>query len=336
MAAARYLHLASTTALLLVALLADARTVSAQGTGVIEGYVRDRRGVAQADVPVILKGGAGIQVDRTQTNSEGHYIFSQIGAGVYFITLEIKGVPGESKRVEFVTNEADGHRREDFTLETGPEARGPAVPVEPVFIQQVPERALRLLANAQVMLRDAKSDEAIRELQQALQEFPNYFDALNLLAMEYLKRGDVASAGPLFERAVAVNRNSASARFGLGWAFYQAGKFTEAARELNQSVKLNPGVSESFWYLGRTHLERKQWAAAEEAFSTFRKLYGKDDRPMLHLYLTSVYDALGRSRLAVESLEAYLKAVPEKERTSKLLDLLERLKRKRDRGSSAS
>jgi len=312
--------------------LSVSSVAQAQGSGVIEGYVRDRQGKAQNNISMVLKGGVGIQVDRTHTDQEGHYFFSQIGAGIFFVTLEINGDPIESKRVEFVTNETGGHRREDFTLDRLAEPRR-AVSSEPIFVQQVPPAAEKSFHEALALLHTGKKDEAIQALDRAVRAFPSYYEAWNALGMEYLKQNDAAKAGPAFQRALAANRNSASARFGLGWAFYQAEKLAEAARELNEAAKLNPHVAETYWYLGRTQLERKQWVAAGQAFAMFHKLYPHDDRPLLHLYLMSVYDAQGRRADAVDELEAYLKAVPQEDRTPKLRNLLEQLRRKRDQSS---
>ncbi len=314
-------------------LLAVALGVTAQGSGVIEGYVRDRQGRAQPNVVIVLKGGAGIQVDRTHTDQEGHYLFSQLGAGVFFITMELRGAPAESRRVEFVTNEMGGHRREDFILEPGAEARPATPPPEPVFVQQVPAEAEKSYLRAKELLREGKADEGVAALEAAAKAFPAYYDAWNALGMEFLKRNDAARAGPAFQRALAANKNSASARFGVGWAFYQAEKLEDAVRELTAAARLNPHVAETFWFLGRTQLERKQWAAAEQAFLEYGKLNPRDDRPMLHLYLTSIHDALGHRAAAVAELETYLKAIPEKERTQKLRDLLSQLKRKQNQAS---
>lgn len=322
--------------LLGLALLFVRATANAQGSSVIEGYVRDRHGKALADVTVVLKGGAGIQVDRVRTDQEGHYLFFQIGPGIYFITLEFKNTLEESRRVEFAANETGAHRREDFTIENSiePSAPGSTNPLEPVFLQQVPADAEQAYQKGMEHMQAGRRDEAVAAFELAAAKFPAYFNALNQLGLEYLRRGDVARAGTVCQRAVTVNKNSASARFGLGWAFYQAEKLNDAARELSAAVKLNPRVAESYWFLGMTEMERKRWAAAEQAFASFRKLYTRDDRPLLHLYLTSVYDSLGRTTAAITSLETYLKLAPEKDRTTKLRELLEQLKRKRERPAS--
>jgi len=324
---ATWIFLVPRAGLAAVALLFCSLAAGAQGNGVIEGFVRDRQGKPQQNIVVTLKGGGGMQVDRTQTDHEGHYVFSQIGPGTYLVTPEVPSVPGEARRVEFVAGETGGHRREDFQMETAEEIQRRAL-LEPVFVQQIPAEAEKSFTEAQSLLRGGRAADGLLALERAVKQFPNYYEALNALGMEHLKHNDATKAGPAFQRALAVNRNSASARFGVGWAFYQVEKLLDAERELKEAVKLNPRVAETYWFLGMTQIELKQWPAAEQSFGTFRKLSPRDDRAMLHLYQMSIYDALGRYREAATELEIYLKAIPEKDRTQKLRDLLEKLKRK--------
>ena len=309
-------------------LCALSSSVFAQGRGVVEGYVRDRQGKALSGITVILKASGGMQVDRASTDNEGHYIFSQINAGQYHVSVEPEGMQPEVRQVQMVAEENEPHRREDFVIEGALLPTGGVAVGEPTFAQQVPKEAQDAYQKGVEHMKGKRRDEALAQFEEALAKFPNYFDALRSAGFEYMQRNDIAKAGNACMRAASVNRASASARFCLGWAYYQAEKLDDASRELTESGKLNPRAAEPFWFLGMTEIERKQWAAAEQAFATYRQLHPRDDRPMLHMYLTSVYDALGRPAEAVRSLEAYLKAIPEKERTPKLRDLLAQLKKK--------
>jgi len=307
--------------------LALSAGVAAQGSGVVEGYVRNREGKAVENIKIVLKGGGGAEIGRTQTDNEGHYMFFGIGAGTFFVSMEPEGAQPENRMVQMLAEEESPHRREDFSLDlaASPNALGLG---EPVFNQKVPEEAEQAYKEGLEHLKNSRRDEALAAFQQATAKFPAYFAALRASGMEYLQRGDVAKTGEACQRASSVNKNSASARFCLGWAFYQAEKLDDASRELTEAGKLNPRAAETFWYLGMTEIERKQWKPAEQAFAAFQKLHTRDDRPMLHMYLTSVYDNLNRPADAARSLEAYLKAVPEKDRTQKLKDLLAKLKKK--------
>lgn len=310
-------------------LLLVCEPAGAQGSAVIEGYVRDRHGKVVSGVVVVLKGSGGVPVDRTHTDHEGHYIFSQIGSGIFFVSVEPEGGNStESRMVQFQREETDPHRREDFVLDSVGGGLATGALNEPLFIQQVPLEAEQVYQKGVENLKNNRRDAALADFEGSVIKFPTYFAALRNIGLEYMQRGDAVKAGNACQRAVAVNKNSSSTRFCLGWAYYQAEKLDDASRELNEAAKLNPRAAESYWFLGMTEVERKQWAAAEQAFLSFGKLHPQNDRPLLHLYLTSVYDSLGRPREAARSLETYLKAVPEKDRTAKLKQLLAQLRRK--------
>ncbi len=321
---------------LLLATLCAAPTARAQGTAVVEGYVRDGRGNPLPHHTVVLKADGGMQVDRTITDREGHYKFFQIGAGTFHVTVELKPPQmADSVRIEILTGERDAHRRADIVVDAPVQPRPASPSPEPIFLQEVPPEAEITYNEAIQKLNASNSDEGLQALERAVQLFPEFFRALNRLSVEYLQRGDVANTKTWSTRAVAVNPNSASAQFALGWTFYQEQELDDAARAFRASATLNPSASETHWYLGMTALEQKQWAEAERAFTDFSKLYTRDDRPTLHLYLTSAYDHLRRYDAAVRSLETYLRLVPERERTAKLNDLLGQLRRKRAQAQSA-
>ncbi len=306
--------------------------LQAQGSNVVEGYVRSNDNKPIPNITVVIKNASSIQVDRTSTDEEGHYLFFQLGAGTFIVSVEPPPPASrETRQVEFLTGEEGSHRREDFVLDQPGGHQPPAIPNEPLFIQKIPAEAESAYRRATDRLREGKKKEAVAELTRAVNIFPDYFLALNQLGLESLQRGDVQNTHRWFGRAAAVNPNSATAHFGLGWAYYQAEQLPKAAEELRSAVKLNSQASEPYWFLGLTAVELRQWQEAETALRTFLQRYQQSDRPQAHLYLTSVYSELGRYDSAVDSLEKYLRSVPKEQRTQKLRDLLAQLKRKRDR-----
>lgn len=221
-------------------------SVSAQGRGVVEGYVRDRQGKALSGITVILKASGGMQVDRASTDNEGHYIFSQINAGQYHVSVEPEGMQPEVRQVQMSSEETEPHRREDFVIEPALVPSGGIAVGEPTFAQQVPKEAQDAYQKGVEHLRGKRRDEALTQFEEAIAKFPNYFEALRWAGFEYMQRNEVAKAGNACMRAAGVNRASASARFCLGWAFYQAEKLDDASRELTESGRLNPRARNLF------------------------------------------------------------------------------------------
>lgn len=303
--------------------------VCAQSSGVIEGYVRGPDAKPLPHVVVVLKNVGGVQVDRTLTNLEGHYLFFMVPPGQYVVSVEPKSpYVGDTRYVEIMTGEQDAHRREDFQLDRlgSPQPRTP--PPEPVFIQQVPREAEQAYEQALELFRQGQTEKAREQLERAVQLFPAYFLALNRLGLEALQAGDVAASEQWFARALRANPNSASARFGMGWVQYQKGELQAAAEHLRQSAAMNPAVPETQWYLGLTALELKHWKEAEAAFRKFLELRPGEQHPAVYLYLASALDQQKRHREAAEALRTYLNLIPPEQRTEKLKQLLARMEAK--------
>ncbi len=312
---------------LLCALFAP--SLCAQNSGVIEGFVRGPDSKPLPHVVVVLKNVGGVQVDRTLTNMEGHYMFFMVPPGTYVVSVEpAHPYVGDTRYVEIMTGERDAHRREDFQLDRLGSPRPPASPPEPVFVQQVPPEAEQAYEKALELFSQGQAERAQGQLERAVQLFPEYYLALNRLGLESLRAGDVTSSEQWFGRALRANPNSASARFGMGWVNYQKEELQAAAKQLRRSAELNPAVPETQWYLGLTALELELWKESEAAFRRFLDLRPAEQQPAVHLYLASVLDRQNRHAEAADALRTYLKLIPPEQRTDRLKQLLARLEQK--------
>lgn len=300
----------------------------AQDSGVIEGFIRGPDAKPLPHVVVVLKNAGGVQVDRTLTNMEGHYLFFLVPPGQYVVSVEPKSpYVGDSRYVEIITGERDAHRRVDFQLDRLGSPQ-PTTPPEPVFVQRVPAEAEQAYELALELFKQGRVGQARAQLEHAIQLFPEYFLALNRLGLEALRAGEVAASEQWFSRALRANPNSASARFGMGWVHYQKGEWQAAAEQLRRSAELNPAVPETHWYLGLTALELALWKESEAAFRRFLALRPAEQHPIVYLYLASALDQQKRHSEAARALRTYLSLVPPEQRTEKLKQLLARMEAK--------
>ena len=83
-------------------------------------------------------------------------------------------------------------------------------------------------------------DHALAELQKELELQPNHLPSLVLLALEYLKRGDAASAKPFATQAVSVAPGNFAAHVALGRTLLGLDDVAGAIKELELAVKLEP------------------------------------------------------------------------------------------------
>jgi tetratricopeptide (TPR) repeat protein len=84
--------------------------------------------------------------------------------------------------------------------------------------------------------------DAIRFFKLAIELDPNNAGAHNNLGYTYAEIGiNVNESIREARKAVALNRNSAAYRDSLGWAYYAAGQYSEAVKELQKALELDSG-----------------------------------------------------------------------------------------------
>ncbi len=130
-------------------------------------------------------------------------------------------------------------------------------------------------------------------------------------AYQALEAGRYSDAIRLFEDVVALDWRNFRAHFGLGLAYYRAGRLKEALFEFRQLTKLYPDRFEAWYNLGVTQARLKDWQAAAESLSKAlelgkkAKLPASDLRPV-YLALAEAYRKLGEPDRAAQVLtEAY-------------------------------
>lgn len=319
--------------LLLGALAAGVASALQSHTNVIQGLVRSAGGSPLANVLVVLKRITGDPVEQQITGPDGRYAFPNLAKNNYLITAEPpKPFLPQTRPVDILAGLGEV-LRVDFHLEQAASA-SKGISVSPLFVQEVPPQADAAYKQAHAHLREGKKEEALQELQRAVEIFPDYFAALNQLGLEYMQRGAAEEAEGWFQQAVEVNRNSASALFGLGWVHYQKQELEQAVERLRKSEQNNPRIADTHFFLGLTLLELKRPLEAEDPFRAVVELKRADQRPIVYLYLASIYDQQTRYAEAVDALKSYLKLLPAQKRSAKLRDLLKRLERKKKQASS--
>jgi tetratricopeptide (TPR) repeat protein len=148
------------------------------------------------------------------------------------------------------------------------------------------------------------------ELTHAIEIFPDYFDALEMLGTEYVKHAFYDAATPLLAHAVEVNKEAWHSYYGLGVSLLELGKRQEGIDSLRRALDVNPKSINTGMRLG---LElAKDGEHTEEAIkvlSNVTEMAGKQ-LPEAYLALASLYSKNKHYKLAAEALEGYLQTAP--------------------------
>jgi tetratricopeptide (TPR) repeat protein len=117
--------------------------------------------------------------------------------------------------------------------------------------------------------RKGQTDEAIRQLQEALRLNPDCFDVYINLGVAFEQKGQINEAIRQYQEALRLRPESATAHNNLGVALGRKGQTDEAIRQLQEAIRLNPddvlthnNLGGAFYQQGRTAEAVRQYQEA--------------------------------------------------------------------------
>lgn len=296
----------------------------------IEGRVTgpDGKAIDRALVRLIDEGGIR-EAGRVYTDSSGRYRF-EITAGNFVVEVQPTSRPDlATQRQDVLVNPAPNARNGErifvnFFLK--PAAAELVAPRGPRFDQEVPPEAAREYDRALKTIGGNK-EEAYAALRNALQAYPDYYAALELLGTAYVKDDHLDEAMLLLQHAVKVNPQGERSHYGLGVAYYKKNRFDLAVEAFKRADAIVPEDANTLMYLGLSQVRAGQKDAAEP---TLKRAYslGAKNVPELHLALAKIFIDAQRYKEAAAELRMLLKETPnlkDKDKIKALIDKYEKM-----------
>jgi tetratricopeptide (TPR) repeat protein len=298
---------------------------------VVVGSIRDSAGHSVGGVRVSVVD-FNFQTPRTVlVDSSGQFTIRGLPSGSYTLQVETTGTQFEeqSQRLELQTVRA---RRSGFetvqiiiTLKRKKGSEGTSSN-KLIFAQETPALARQEYKLARNHLKTGKPDEAIEALKRAIDLFPTYFDALDLLGAEYIKRNQIELALPVLNRALEVNRRAPTTLYALGVAYLKLNQPTEALSHLERSAVLAPNNPNTPMMMGLAYRSMTDYKSAEMAFQKAIRLCDPAITEA-HFYLADIHEKQGRFADAIRALELFLKEAKNIDR-AKIRGMIDKLKEK--------
>lgn len=309
-----------------------------QSTNSITGFVRNEERAPLQNLRVELLDEVDGVVASTYTNSSGQYSFYRLSSGTFQVRVLTGGTDYQSRteRVSIMGSLMGGRgstsEQVDFVLPLKKERKKTgSVTTTPssIYVQEVPENARRAYEQGLRELESGKSkDKGVADLQRAIELFPEYYAALDLLGQEYVRRENYAAALPLLTKAVAVNSRSSSTWSSLGYAQYKLRSLAAAGESLAKAASLNADSVFIRLVLGTVERMQQHWANAETQLKQANSL-SKSPNPEIHWQLALLYNQMGRYGEAADQLELFLKIQPDTRDADKIRKLISELRRKK-------
>jgi len=320
-------------------------TRAVQASNIIEGRVTNKSGKGISDARVSLSNESYSQVGSTLTDGSGRYSFKGLPSGVYYVEVEPSTENLERTPRQRIEARAFNERQvpansglrgggEVFRLDivvgsskpTG--ATSDRVSSLILYHQDVPETAKVAFEQGRKSLEKDDYNGAVKSLKQAVALFADYYDALELLGTEYVKRNNFAEAIPLLQHAVEMNKDSWRGFYSLGIAQYSTNNRAEGIRSLQRAAELNPDSPNAQMRLGMMlAVDPQMRTGAIQALEKATKL-SKEPIPMAYLYLGGLYAKNEQYREAAESFKTLLKIEPNIGERDKIQQLIAQYQQK--------
>ena len=264
------------------------------------------------------------------TDERGKFVFSGVASGVYMIVID------RENEYEPVSQEVQITRDRSTVPETyfvsirlraveGKKPKnGPAV--ISAANAGVPKAALDHYEKASKLAHEKDYKGAIKELKDAVSEYPQFVSAHNQLGVLYLRLNEVDHADEAFKAALKINPEAYEPLLNRGISLYRLGKFKDAEASFRATLKVKADSAVSYYYLGRTLNKLGRNEDAEKALLTCLKM-SPNDFQEAHRLLAAIYLDRGALPRVVEELEAYLKVVPTAPDAENLRQVIEQSKR---------
>jgi Flp pilus assembly protein TadD len=297
----------------------------------IIGRVRDQSGQVVSGVRVSLLDDNYGSLRTVFVDSGGGFRFQGLGSGIYLIRIETSGAPYEeqTQRIELRSLRIRGGGNEPYPIDfiLKPKKGQPVPPRKLVFAQEAPRAARDEYERGAAHLRNNRIELCFDALKKAIEIFPDYFDALEMLGAEYVKQGLFDQALPLLTRAVVLNRSAPKSLYALGVAHLKLNHATEAAEWLQKSADIGPNNPNVFMMLGLAHGANREYEQSEMAFKKALQFGGRAAAEA-HFYLAGIYNKQERYRDARKRLELYLKEAQDIKDREAVKNMISKMKEK--------
>lgn len=300
-----------------------------QNTNSISGHVSDSQRTPVSDLRVELLNEVDSVIQTVKTDGSGLFIFRKLSDGTFQIRVQTFGTNyvSQTKRVQISRPNSFGSSSEyvDFVLTTH-RTSGPPTKAAVVFVQEVPDEARKLYQKASELIEKTnKRSEAFAALKSALEIFPQYFDALEMLGTEQVKDREYETALPLLIKALEINSRAYNSCFALGVAQFNLKQPLPAIDSFRRAVSLNEKSINANLWLG---IALRQTSRLDEAEATLKRAnaLAESKLPDVHWQLALLFNQLKRYKEAADELEVFLKVQPDAKDAELIKKLIQRLR----------
>lgn len=171
---------------------------------------------------------------------------------------------------------------------------------------QLESQAQRAVTRGLDLFGEQKYDDAIKEFRRAIALVPNSslaLDAYKQIGQSYTQKNDAEGAIAAYKQAISFDPNDSETRIALGNIYYFDDRYSEAQKEYEQAVRIDPSAANRF-SLGQAYLSNGNYTEAELQFKRVQTM--APGEPSGSYGLGQVY---ARQERATEAIDSFQKAI---------------------------
>jgi tetratricopeptide (TPR) repeat protein len=287
-----------------------------QGGFIIFGRVNLPDGrPATARMKVFIEGSNGLMRD-VLSDDHGNYEFRGMARGRYRVYATNPAAPDQyCDPIEADTNRSYANRVQvDINLKLPVRKENkdinPGIVSAAEASQNIPKPALKAFEQGIKLQKENKAEQALDAFNQAVELYPEYFQALTERASVLMGRNQLAEAAVDFERALRLNDKYVPALRGLGYCQLQQKEFQAATRNLERAFVIDPEAPMTLLLLGYANLSLGRYEPARQCLQEALKL-GPEVAARAHVYLAEVFAQEQKFKEAADSIRRYLTLKPD-------------------------
>jgi len=283
-------------------------------------YLPDGKPAPKVKVTIELANGV---TRETITDDSGNYEFRAMTSGRYRVKAVNPNAPGqysdpaESESTRSYSNRVQINVYLRVPLHDRKDSLNPGIVTAAEAAQNIPPKARKAFEDGLKLGKEKKTEEALKSFNEAIELYPEYFQALAERGNLFLQRNQLMEAATDFDRALKINDKYAPALRGMGLCLLQTQHPAEAAEILSKAATIDPDEATTHMFLGFAQLGLGQHRPAEAALQKALKL---DPARAIRAraYLADLYASENRFLEAANELRAYLAAQPNAPDAAKL------------------
>ena len=173
-----------------------------------------------------------------------------------------------------------------------------------------PKDAMRAYEKAEKVMQE-KPEEAEKDLNKAVQIYPQFAAAWNLMGDIHRQRNESDAAWAAYTHAVAADPLFLNPLYGMAVIATQRKKWDDAIQVTDQLIKLDPlAFPMTYLFNAAANYNAQQYDAAEDSAKKFKALDTQHSHPEISLLLSNLFLRKEDYTGAAQQVHEYLAAVP--------------------------